>query len=127
MGTAPSFWISFGTTLALLATALVSGLRGGRRLHLVAGPLTLVSLAVTVVLTEQLMRGYRFPEQALRVHLWFAKAGGALALPVLLTGIWLWRRPAARRWHLAAVLAFVVGALLATGTGVWMFVQGEPK
>lgn len=127
MGAAPGFWIAFAVTLLLLAVALVSGLRGKRRLHLFAGPAAVLALAVTVVLTEQLMRGYAFPAQPLRVHLWFAKGAGVLGVAVVATGLWLWRRPTARRWHRFCVLAFAAAALLATGTGIWAFTLAEPK
>lgn len=118
------FWITFVTTVLLLVASLVTGWTARRRVHLWFGPLTMVSLGVTIVLTEELMRRYTFPPDTLRVHLWFAKAGGLLALPVIVTGIWLWRRPQARRWHQAAVYGWLVSVLLATGTGLWMFSQG---
>lgn len=124
MGPAIGFWIAFVTTLALLVLALVSGHRRQRRVHLLAAPLSIVSLAVAVVLTEQLVRGYVWEGEAkerLRVHLWFAKSAGALVLPVVVTGVWLWLRPAARRWHAIAVWVFMVAALAATGTGIWAF------
>lgn len=127
MGSTLGFWIGFALTLVALVVSLVSGFRRKRRLHLVTGPLTLVLLAVTVVLTEQLMRNYTFPEESLRFHLHFAKAGGLCAVPVLLTGLWLWRNPRARLWHRLAVVVFVVAALLATGTGLWLFQQGTAK
>lgn len=118
------FWISFVTTVLLLVVALFTGWTHRRKAHLWFGPLVMVSLVVTVVLTEELVRSYQFPEDVLRTHLWFAKAGGALALPVIVTGVWLWRRPQARVWHRIAVLVWLVSVLLATGTGLWMFSQG---
>jgi hypothetical protein len=124
--TAP-FWIAFTCTVALLVASLVSGWLRRRRVHLVTGPLTMVLLAVTVVLTEELMRRYDFPADALRFHLWFAKAGGLLALPVAATGVWLWRDPRARRWHRTAVLVWLVSVLAATSTGLWLFAQGTAK
>jgi len=79
------------------------------------------------VLTEELVRRYEFPPAALRTHLWFAKAGGLLALPVIATGVWLWRRPGARIWHRLAVVVWLVSVLAATGTGLWIFTLGELK
>ncbi len=121
------FWLSFGGTLVLLVVALVSGFRGRRRLHLWAGPLALVLLVVAILCTEALLRAYVFPAAALQFHLGFAKAGGLLALPVVVTGVWTWKRPAVRRWHRLAVLVFLAGALLATGTGLWLFAQAVPR
>lgn len=121
------FWISFVTTVLLLVVSLITGWTRQRRAHLWLGPLTMVSLVVTIVLTEELVRGYDFPADVLRTHLWFAKAGGLLALPVIVTGVWLWRRPRARRAHQVAVYVWLVSVLAATGTGLWMFTQGTPK
>ena len=124
MPTTLPFWIAFVVTVVLLVAALVTGWTRRRKPHLWLGPLTMGSLTITIVLTEELMRRYQFPPDVMRVHLWFAKAGGLLALPVIVTGIWLWRRPRARVWHRAAVLVWLVSVLVATGTGLWMFAQG---
>ncbi|MBX3461618.1 MAG: hypothetical protein KF830_00465 [Planctomycetes bacterium] len=121
------FWIGFTATVLLLVVALYTGLRRRRRLHLWLGPLTMVSLALTIVWTEQLVRRYDFPPDVVRTHLGFAKAGGLLALPVVITGLWLWRQPRARRWHRIAVVVWLLSVLTATGTGLWMFAQGTPK
>ena len=121
------FWIAFVTTVLLLVVALITGFTKKRKLHLWVGPLTIASLAVAIVLTEQLLRNYEFPADELAFHLVFAKAGGLLALPVVATGIWLWRNPKARKWHLIAVIAWLISVLTATGTGLWMFSLGTPK
>jgi hypothetical protein len=121
------FWLGFVATVVSMAAALWTGLTGRRRLHLWLGPLTIVVLAVTIVLTEQLVRRYEFPPDVVRTHLWFAKAGGLLALPVVATGLWLWRQPRARHWHRLAVAIWLVSVLTATGTGLWMFAQGTPR
>ena len=121
------FWIAFVTTVLLLVLSLVTGWTRRRRLHLWLGPLTIVALVVAVVLTEQLVRRYDFPPDVLRVHLWFAKAGGLLALPVVVTGLWLWKQPRARSWHKLAVYVWLLAVLTATGTGLWMFSHGTPK
>lgn len=127
MGPSFGFWLAFSTTVGLLVVSLVSGLLGRRRVHLVTGPLTIVMLGIAVLMTEQLMRGYRFPPEEMRVHLMIAKTAAALALVVVGTGLWLWRRPAARVWHRWTVWLFVVLTLTATGTGIWVFCLSELK
>jgi len=121
------FWLSFLLTVVLLVVTLASGLRGRRRLHLLTGPLTMVALALTIVLTEQLLARYDFPADVKAIHLPCAKAGGLLALPVIATGIWYWRRPRARNWHRAAVALWLLAVVVATATGLWMFAQGAPR
>ncbi len=115
------FWCALGATVLLIVLSLVSGYRRKRRVHLVTGPLTMVALVLAVIETEALMRRYDFPQQALDTHLIFAKAGGLLALPVIATGIWLWRNPRARFWHRLAVWLWLLSVLAATGTGLWIF------
>ncbi|HEX5051406.1 MAG TPA: hypothetical protein VFZ65_06510 [Planctomycetota bacterium] len=127
MQTTVPFWTGFVATVLLLGAALYTGSKGRRRVHLWLGPLTMVSLLVTIVLTEELASRYEFPASVLRTHLWFAKAGGLLALPVIATGIWLWRSERARAWHRACVWLWVVSVLAATGTGLWMFSQATPS
>ena len=121
------FWIAFVATVLLMAGALWSGLRGSRRYHLVLGPLTMVSLAVAIVLTEELASHYDFPEAIKHTHLLIAKTGGLLALPVIVTGLWLWRSERARVWHRACVYLWIVAVLSATASGLWMFSAGTPK
>jgi len=127
MGHAIGFWIAFVATVLLLVVSLVAGLRGRRRLHLVTGPLTIAMLAVTVVATKDLIASYSFPPDDLRFHLRFAITAGAAALPVVATGVWLWRQPRARRWHRLAVWTFVVLTVVATSTGVWLFSRATLK
>ncbi|MEY4830273.1 MAG: hypothetical protein RLZZ562_2069 [Planctomycetota bacterium] len=121
MGADVWFWIALVAAVALMALALASGLQRKRRAHLIAGPASMASLVVAILLTEKLARLYAFDPEVQRIHLIFAKAGGLLAIPVVLTGLLLWRKPGARRVHRLAVWIFVVATLLATATGVWMF------
>lgn len=130
MGEMPSavpFWIAFVSTVVLLVLALLTGFTRRRALHLWLGPLTMVSLAVAIVLTEQLLAAYDFPADIKATHLIFAKAGGLLALPVIATGLWLWRSERARLWHRLAVVVWLLAVLTATGTGLWMFGYAVPK
>ena len=121
------FWIAFLATVLLLLASLWTGFRRIRKVHLWLGPLTMVLLTITIVLTEELLRSYEFPADVKATHLIFAKAGGLLALPVIATGLWLWRDPRARRWHRAAVLVWLASVLAATGTGLWMFSLGTAR
>ena len=121
------FWIAFVATVLLLVLSLVTGFGRRRRAHLCIGPLTMVSLGVAIYFTEQLMRQYDFPDGELQFHLFFAKAGGLLALPVIVTGLWLWRSEAARLWHRGAVIVWLIAVLTATATGLWLFGLGTPK
>ncbi len=122
-----SFWTAFVATVVLLVASLVTGRLRKRKVHLVLGPATVVSLAVAIVLTERLMSNYTFPPEELAFHLIFAKAGGLLVLPVVITGIWLVRSERARVFHRAAVAIWLLSVLAATGTGLWMFSLGELK
>ncbi len=121
MGADVWFWIALVSTVALMALAIVSGLQRKRRAHLIAGPASMVSLVVAILLTEKLARLYAFDPDVQRIHLVCAKAGGLLAIPVVLTGLLLWKKPAARGVHRWAVWIFVVATLVATATGGWMF------
>jgi hypothetical protein len=121
------FWLAFVATLVALVVALLSGLLRKRRVHLVAGPLTIALLVVAVILTEELVAHFVFPPAEMRIHLTFAIAAGCLALAVAASGgalVWL---PKLRRLHRYCVFAFVVMALLATGTGIWVFSIATPK
>lgn len=121
------FWLSLAVTVGLMVATLTTGLQHRRRVHLWLGPLTMVSLTITIVLTEQLMASYTFPAHVRAIHMPCAKAGGLLALPVVFTGLWYWRRPAARRWHRTAVYVWLASVVLATSTGLWMFCSGTLK
>jgi hypothetical protein len=121
MATTSGFWLSFAATVVLLVVSLVSGLARRRRVHLVTGPLTMVALAFAVHYTEQLVRAYTFPKGPMGIHLTCAITAGALALPVIGSGLLLAVRPQRRRLHRYCVLAFVGMTLVATSTGIWVF------
>ena len=127
MASTVPFWLAFGATVVLLVITLGTGWRRQRKLHLVAGPLTVVALAVAVVMTERLMQNYTFPDATKVVHLPCAKAGGLLVLPVVATGVWLVFNERARLWHKITVAVWLLAVVAATATGVWMFVQGVAK
>ncbi len=121
------FWIVLSVTVLLIGMSLVTGFRRKRKAHLWLGPLTIVAMTIAILLTEQLVRNYEFPPGELAIHLVFAKAGGLLAIPVAITGIWLWRSEKARVWHRVLVFVWLASVLTATGTGLWMFAHGTLK
>ena len=121
------FWLALLVTVLLLVATLCTGWRRVRAVHLVLGPATMAALVVTIVLTEQLVARYEFPAHVKAVHMPCAKAGGLLALPVIATGVWLWRSERARRWHRLAVWIWLLAVVVATCTGLWMFAHGTVK
>ena len=117
------FWLSFVSTVAALVGVLVTGLRRRRRQHFTFAVAFIVLLAVTIWLTESLMRSVEFPREELDFHLKFAMSATFLLLPVVVSGLMLARRGGrVVRWiHRIAVVVFVVAVLLATATGIWVF------
>lgn len=88
---------------------------------------SVLTLAVAIVFAELMARERVFPQEAMRVHLVFAKAAGFAVVPVVVTGLLLLRRPGVRRWHLRAVWLFLLLAAAATVTGVYAFTGSMPR
>ena len=120
------FWTFFPLTALALVLALLSGLHRRRRRHLWLGPVSLVLLAVTILLAERMASLRQFPPDEMRVHLWFAKTGAFLAIPVVITGAVLFFRPRWRRAHFVTVILFLCAVVVATGTGLWVFSLSHP-
>lgn len=125
------FWAFFSATLAGLGATVWMGMRRRRRAHLLFAPMALALLAVTIFFAEQMARTRVFPADRMRIHLWFAKSAALLVLPVVVSGIVLARcpgpAPRARRAHRVCVGLFLVGAVAATGTGIWVFSLSRPQ
>ena len=122
-----SFWASFVATLLLFAAAAVTGRRGRRRAHFVLAPAAIAMLALTIVLTERLVRSVVFPEAEMRIHLAIAKTAAALVLVVAATGIATAKLPKARPYHRIAVAGFLLATVTATATGIWVFSLSTPR
>jgi len=120
------FWVFFSATLVALASALVTGLRRRRRLHLRLAPAALVLLVIAIVFAEQMGRTREFPPHEMSIHLMFAKSAAALVIPVVLSGLWLWRRGRGRRLHLICVVVFLLTTVTAASTGVWVYSLSTP-
>jgi hypothetical protein len=115
------FWLSFAVTVAALVAALITGARGRRRVHLVVAPGAMVLLAITILIAERLGRARDFPPDEMAIHLLFAKSAALLALPVIASGLWLWRTSRGRNLHRISLVLFLVTTAVATGTGIWVF------
>lgn len=122
-----SFWISFSVTLVLLIATIASGLRRRRVAHLVFALLAVGLLTLTIVLAERVGAARTFPPGPMRIHLWFAQSAACMVLPVVVTGVVLWRRPGFRWAHRVAVLVFLLLTVSASATGTWVFGMSEAK
>jgi hypothetical protein len=115
------FWIVFPITLVMLSGALWTGRTKRRRVHLRLAPLSMVFLAVSIFFAVRMGQLRNFPPDEMRIHRAIAVTAALLALPVILSGVALFRSPSWRRVHRIAVTLFLVAALAASATGVWVF------
>ena len=121
------FWIFFPLTLAALVATVITGVRHRRRPHLILAPASVVLLAITIVFAERMGAERTFPPEEMAIHLWFAKAATLLVLLVAGSGVCYLRTPRARWPHRIAVGLFLVAAVIASATGVWVFGLSTPK
>src|SRR5690606_39616143 len=104
-----------------------SGLRRQRRRHVLRALITVLLLGITVWAAFGLSAVRDFPADEMAIHKVFSRGGGLMVFPLAFTGLMLWRRPAWRRAHQVCIGLFLVLALGATVTGVWVLVLSTPK
>lgn len=121
------FWIVFPITLALLSVALWTGRRKRRRVHLLLAPLSMVFLGLAILLAVRMGQTRDFPAAEMRIHRAIAVTAALLALPVILSGLALFRSPSWRRVHRICVTLFLVAAVAASATGIWVFSMSTPR
>ena len=123
------FWLAFSVTFLLLLTSLWAGLKGRRKLHLWVAPSSFVALTIAVIFAERLVNSRDFPADDLEFHLHFAYSAAGLAVPVIISGIWLARSgaPSVRILHRSCVALFMLAVLTATTTGIWVYSLSTPK
>ena len=107
--------------LGLLA-AIVSGRVGWRRAHIAIVTLTTVLLAVAVWQAELYGQHLDFEPWRLRLHLVLASATLACLLPVAWTGLAIVRETGRQGTHRWWVVAFMVLAVSAIVSALWMMV-----
>lgn len=124
-------WTWFIATVLVLVAAvvatLVTGKRGRRKPHFVAASLAIVVLVAAIVQAEAIGNHYVFGEPLFSIHMFFAYAASCSVLPVVGTGIYLARRHRGRRLHVVAIVVFLALVVAATGTGVLMFTDSNPR
>ncbi|RMH05461.1 MAG: hypothetical protein D6702_00245 [Planctomycetota bacterium] len=123
---APLFLLNLALTVVFLVVALATGVRGRRPAHYRAVGTTVALLALAILQAELFGRGFRFEPIRLRIHLGFA-AAALLCLPgAVASGVALVRGRGGRRGHRAWVGGFVFLVLLAVLSAGWMFLGAEP-
>ena len=122
------FLVSLGLTVVLIALTLQSGIGGRRRAHLARALTTVGLLAVTVVFAF-LMAEYErlFVPEKMRVHRMFSMTVAFVVPAVALTGAMLWKRPGWRWPHKICIGVFLLAALGAAVTGVWVLWTSTAK
>jgi hypothetical protein len=114
------FLLFLSLTVVGVVMTLVSGLQKRRRPHIVRAVVTVALLAVTILFAF-LMAGVRvFPAREMAIHRVFSVSVAVLVPLVAASGILLARRPTLRWPHRACVSAFLVMAVGALVTGVWV-------
>ena len=121
------FWFFTALTLVGLVATLVTGRRGLRKVHLRLAPLTIGLLVITIVFAERVGMIRSFPEEEMRIHLYFAWSAAILVLPVVASGLGYRANPRWRKVHLACVILFSVAMVVALCTGIWAYSLSTPK
>lgn len=120
------FWTVFPITLVLLFGTLWTGRTKRRWVHLRLAPLSLVFLGLAIWMAIRMGQARVFPEDEMAIHRPIATLAAVLVVPVIGSGIALFRSPAWRPVHRVCVTLFMVAALAATGTGIWVFTLSTP-
>ncbi len=122
-----TFFVALGLTVVAVVLTVRSGRRGDRRSHVIRALSTVALLIATIVLALMLGQVRDFPDPAMAIHKVIARTAGLLVLPVIFTGIMLWRRPGWRIVHRGCVYGMVVMLAIAIGPGIWVFSLSTPK
>ena len=123
------FYQSFALTLVLVAIAAILGRLARRRPHVATATVAGVSLCYTIYLAEKLGGVVTIPRRLLVIHLVFANLAALAFIVVVVSGVRLFRSEEARRrrWHRAAVIAFIALTVLSAGTGTHMLTHATSR
>lgn len=120
------FFVFLGLTVLGIVSTLFLGLKKRRRAHLTSAVSTTVLLVITVVFALMLGKVRDFPPDEMAFHKIFSHASAYSLLAVAITGMGLWRAPSWRWLHRICIAVFLLSALTATCTGLWVFSLSTP-
>ena len=114
------FLVFLVLTLIAVVLTLISGRRKARGPHLVRALSTVVLLITAVVFAFLMATERTFPAYEMGIHRYFSMSVACIVPLLVLSGILLWNKPGARRLHQVCIVAFLVAAAGAFGTGIWI-------
>ncbi len=116
-----------GATVLMLVSVVWLAKTGYRRQHITLAILTLPILFGAIHYAGAMDAYWNFPKVPLRVHLSFAISATGLVFLVSLSGFFHLRGWVSKKVHARLAWTFLVFVLLASITGAWIFIVGEPK
>ncbi|GEM_PF-2655697 len=116
-----------GATVLMLIFVVWAIKRGKRRLHIILALCTFPVLFGAIHYAGAMDAYWNFPPLPLRVHLSFAVAATVFVFLVAFSGVLHLRGLVSKRFHARLAWSFLGLVLLASMTGVWIFIVGEPK
>jgi hypothetical protein len=116
-----------GATLLMLLLVVWTAKRGKKRLHIQLALATLPVLYGAIYYAGAMDAFWDFPLVPLRVHLSFAISATVLVCLVVVSGIFHLKGWVPKRVHARVAWTFLGLFLLASVTGVWIFLVGAPK
>ncbi len=122
-----AFLIFLGATVVAIVLTVLAGLRKRRRAHLVRAITTVVLLAITIYFAYQMDTERVFPVEEMKIHRIFSRSIACIVPLLVFTGAMLWRRPGWRPAHRLFIVLFLVDALCAAVTGIWVLYLSVPR
>ncbi len=116
-----------GATVLMLVSVVWLAKTGPRRLHISMALATLPILFGAIHYAGAMDAFWNFPKVPLRVHLSFAISATVFVLLVTLSGFCHLRGWIPKKVHARLAWTFLALVLLASITGGWIFIVGEPK
>ena len=121
------FFVSLGTTLAILVAVVVTGFQAKRRIHLTLVACAVAMLGTTIYFAERLGNYYDLEAAGwiTPVHLTLAKIATVSYLLPVITGLRVLKDPSRRKAHRGAAYLVLTLSLMTFGTGLWMLMASE--
>ncbi|HHI81207.1 MAG TPA: hypothetical protein ENK02_14675 [Planctomycetes bacterium] len=120
-------FLFLGATVLMLVLVVLAARKGKRRLHLGLALGTLPVLYGAIHYAGAMDAYWNFPKVPLRIHLSFAITATVLVFVVALSGFMHFMGWVPKKFHSRLAWIFLGFVLLASLTGGWIFLVGEPK